>query len=212
MSGRFAELLAKAQNGPLSRAEMEELARLLNAPVLDPLTDPPSGFVSKHSFSPSDITTRLRAINWFTHCGEPGQFDLTMEVEPLAGWTEVMKSCSSESWEHVQLEAQNQLATWLHQNAREQDRTWNEVVARHKTAVIEPLSREKWVPFQRANSLDARLVHCVEWDILGVLMTNSFLDTGHRCFFDLELLTVYEAGHFPCGWRGNWPDGRLLVF
>lgn len=22
----------------------------------------------------------------------------------------------------------------------------------------------------------------------------------------------YQAGHWPCGWEGNWPDGRLIVF
>jgi hypothetical protein len=212
MSDRLAELLAKAQNSLLSEAETEELARFLNAPILDPLTNPPPGFVSKYSFSPSDLTARLQVIDWFSHCGEPVHLDLTMEVKRLAGWAEVMESCSGVSWENVQLEAQNQLSIWLHQNARERYRTWNEVVIKHKAAVIEPLSREKWVPFQQANGLEVRFVYCVEWDVLGALMENSFLDTGHQCFFFLELLTVYEAGHFPCGWRGNWPDGKLLVY
>ena len=43
-------------------------------------------------------------------------------------------------------------------------------------------------------------------------MENSYLSSGHRCFFFLELLMVYEAGHFPCGWRGDWPDGKLIVY
>jgi hypothetical protein len=43
-------------------------------------------------------------------------------------------------------------------------------------------------------------------------MANSFLASGHRVFFFLELLGVYEAGHFPCGWRGEWPLGSLVVF
>ena len=48
----------------------------------------------------------------------------------------------------------------------------------------------------------------------GVLhvMENSYLNGGHKVFFFLELLTVYEAGHFPCGWEGEWPKGRLVVY
>ncbi len=25
------------------------------------------------------------------------------------------------------------------------------------------------------------------------------------------LLTTYEAGCFPCGWEGDFPDGKLIV-
>jgi len=48
MADRFADLLAKGRSGQLSEPEMEELARLLNAPILDP-TQPSSMFVSKHA-------------------------------------------------------------------------------------------------------------------------------------------------------------------
>jgi hypothetical protein len=43
-------------------------------------------------------------------------------------------------------------------------------------------------------------------------MENSYLQSGHSAFFFLELLTVYESGHFPCGWQGEWPQGKLLVY
>jgi hypothetical protein len=43
-------------------------------------------------------------------------------------------------------------------------------------------------------------------------MQNSYLQSGNSAFFFLELLTVYESGHFPCGWQGEWPQGKLLVY
>jgi hypothetical protein len=55
------------------------------------------------------------------------------------------------------------------------------------------------------------LVHSMSWDVFGALMENSYLDTHHPAHFFLELLWVYEAGHFPCGWLGNWPSGKLIV-
>jgi hypothetical protein len=212
MADRLSELLAKGKNGSLTDAEREELVYFLNAPLLDPLNNPPAGFASKQIFSPGDLTTRLFAIDWFSRCGQPISLDLTMEVEQLGSWSEVVESCSEVDWENVQLEAQNQLTMWLHQHARPRYQTWNEVVVAHKAAIIEPLTRDRWVPVQEANGLDVRFIYAVQWDILGVLMENSFHDTGHQCFFFFELLQVYEAGHFPCGWRGNWPDGKLQVF
>ncbi|HKD26343.1 MAG TPA: hypothetical protein VKC66_10620 [Xanthobacteraceae bacterium] len=50
------------------------------------------------------------------------------------------------------------------------------------------------------------------WDVLGALMENSYLSSRHQAYFFLELLWVYEAGHFPCGWLGDWPDGKLVVY
>ena len=115
-------------------------------------------------------------------------------------------------WENVELEAQNQFTLWLHLNHRANYQKWNKIIVSHKTASVNPLIEKKIGPFQTKNGLDLALVHCVQWDILGALIENSYLGTGHKAFFFLELFMVYEAGHFPCGWVGEWPQGRLLVF
>jgi len=212
MSDRFAELLAKGQAGQLSPAETEELARLLNAPVLDSLVNPPPGFVSKHAFASSDVAARVRGINWFSRCGKPLALDLTMKVERVGSWPEAIESCTDVAWANVEMAAQNQLTVWLHNHEREKYQSWNNLVVSHKSEVIDPLTEQQFVPFQTGHGLDIVLVHSVQWDILGALMENSFLGSGHSAFFFLELLWVYEAGHFPCGWRGQWPEGNLVVF
>jgi hypothetical protein len=77
---------------------------------------------------------------------------------------------------------------------------------------VNPLTEKILVPFQAKHDLDIAFVHNVQWDILGAVMENSYLRSGHSAFFFLELLTVYEAWHFPCGWKGEWPKGKLLVY
>jgi hypothetical protein len=44
------------------------------------------------------------------------------------------------------------------------------------------------------------------------MMENAYMTSKHGSYFFLELLTVYEAGHFPCGWRGEWPSGSLVLY
>jgi hypothetical protein len=158
------------------------------------------------------LPARLEAIRWFSNCGEPLALDLTMEVESVRGWPAAMRACQSLAWENIGLEAQNQLTMWLHQNNRERYLVWNDIAVRHKSELIAPLIEEKIVPFQLKQGLDVALVHSTSWDVLRALMANSYLDTHHPAHFFLELLWVYEAGHFPCGWLGDWPSGKLIVF
>jgi hypothetical protein len=212
MPDRFSELLEKAQSGQLTPEESEELARILNAPVLPPSGDLPPGFVSKHTFEPSDLPTRIGTIGWFSNCGGPLALDLTMEIDRVRSWPMAMQACQSAAWENVELEARNQLTVWLHRNDLERYQAWNDIVTVHKTEVVTPLIKEKLVPFQLEGALDPIFVDSTAWDVLGALMENSYLSSGHQAYFFLELLWIYEAGHFPCGWLGNWPSGRLVVY
>jgi len=211
MPDRFSELLDMAQRGRLTPEESEELVSMLNAPVMVPTAHVVAGFASKHTFKPSDLRARIEAIRWFSKCGQPLALDLTMEVESARSWWTAMQACQSVAWENVQLEAQNQLGLWLHRNHHERFQVWNDIVDRHKTEVIAPLIKEQIIPFQLEHRLDVVLAHSTSWDVLGALMENSYLDTHHPAHFFLELLWVYEAGHFPCGWLGDWPSGKLFV-
>jgi hypothetical protein len=184
----------------------------LNAGMIEAVTNPPPGFVSKHKFVASDVASRVNSIDWFAHCGESLALGLSMETEKITGWAQAIKSCKKGAWENVELEAQNQLTLWLHLNDRPNYQRWNEIVVAQKNAVVNPLTEKVLAPFRAKHNLDMAFVHCVQWDILGVLMENSYLGSGHASFFFLELLTIYEAGHFPCGWKGDWPKGTLLVY
>ena len=51
----------------------------------------------------------------------------------------------------------------------------------------------------------------VRLEIVGFGMEQEYADV-----VDLNFCTVlgkwYMSGHFPCGWRGEYPDGILVVF
>jgi hypothetical protein len=202
---RRAELLAKGQ---LSPQEMEEFVRLQNQRILEPQD---GEFVSKHSFPQTDMATRLKAIDWFAHCGEPLKLDLTTPAEKLADWAEANKSCNGHQWKNTTLAAQNQLSGWLHVHAKAEFQKWNDHVAVFK-ALMKPISESIWEPYVRQHNLDKDVISDLSWNVLGAMMENVYLDQQHHCFFSLELFSVYEAGHFPCGWIGEWPQRKLLVY
>lgn len=135
-----------------------------------------------------------------------------MPVQRVDSWEAAVASCSSAKWEDVELEAQNQLTVWLSQHDRDGYQSWNRIVKTHKASTVEPLIERTIRPIQLAQGLHESVISSVQWDVLGALMENSYLPSGHSAVFFLELLLVYEAGHFPCGWLGEWPRGELVVF
>ena len=100
----------------------------------------------------------------------------------------------------------------MHNLDRERYQDWNEITRKFKTDVVMPFTTKVWEPFQQQHGLHVKVVHCVQWDILAAMMENAYMNSNHGSYFFLELLTVYEAGHFPCGWRGEWPQGSLVVY
>jgi hypothetical protein len=208
----ISKLFGKRRARGLTAAEAEELVRASVAQIVDPLENPPPGFVSKHSFAPRDISAKVQAIDWFSECGSPLTLDLSMRVEQVSEWPQAMAICSDDFWSDIKLEAQNQLTLWLHLNARDKYQRWNDLVRGFKTSVENPLTEKEWEPYRQRHDLPAAVIDSVQWDVLGAFMENAYLETGHRCFFFLDLLSVDEAGHFPCGWVGEWPQGTLLVY
>jgi hypothetical protein len=158
----------------------------LNAGMIEAVTNPPPGFVSKREFVKSDVASRINSINWFAHCGKPFSLDLSMETVQGKNWSQAIATCKTPEWDDAILEAQNQLTLWLHLNDHANYQKWNEIVAAHKNAVVNPLTEKVLIPFHVKHGLDIVFVHGVQWNILGALMENSYMPSGHSAFFFLE--------------------------
>lgn len=184
----------------------------LNSGMIEAVLNPPKGYVSKYSFRGWSVEDRLPRIKWFAKCGTPDLFDLSVPVVQVPNWERALAGCSSDIWSNVQLEARNQLTIWLHNNDNENYQNWNRFARDRNIAVLDPLMETQIRPFQCEHGLPKSFADSVQWDLLGVLMEDIYSDSGHIVFFCHELLTVYEAGHFPCGWTGEWPNGELLMF
>ncbi len=184
----------------------------LNSGLVDAVVHPPSGFASRRAFGRSDIARRLSMVRWFSAAGQgPSLLDVTPSLVWLSSWAEALKASELPEWDDATLEARNQLTLWLHLNARAEYQSWNERAGRIKTELL-PSLWQAWAPHDARLAWPESFKHSLEWNLLGAAMENEYLETGHPAVFFLELLTIYEAGHVPCGWEGRWPEGRLLVY
>jgi hypothetical protein len=134
----------------------------------------------------------------------------TDSAEVLSSWYQAIESCSSPEWEELCLEATNQYREKLAEKSRERFTKWNEMVLE-----IRPLTRalvqEKTQPIIEANGLPKVFLDTVDWDILHVCMEAEYADVYPPGFFASQAYW-YMKGHFPCGWKGAFPNGKLIIY
>lgn len=63
------------------------------------------------------------------------------------------------------------------------------------------------VGLDEQNALDDEITDMVKRDLCWAAVENAINRTG----FFTELLEVYKDGYFPCGWDGEYPNGRAAV-
>lgn len=153
--------------------------------------------------------SELFAIDWFSRCGK-GPFVSPLSGIQVSSWSEAIKLSSATEWENTTLEARNDLTQFLHSNYLNLDRNWSVITRQAKASVICPLTEQHWTPFAVQHGLGKNFLNCVQWDILAACMENAYRQCDGLPSFFSEILNVYRAGHYPCGWSsGEYPSGHL---
>jgi hypothetical protein len=148
----------------------------------------------------------LEDIEWFRNVG-------IKDVKPatvVSSWEEAMKHCASLEWENFTLAAANQLRRHIGEVSNERYQRWNDVVDGVKERMI-PLVAEKCQAVVEAHRLPKVFIDAVNWDILHLFMECEYSDIVPPAFFAGNAYW-YIAGHFPCGWEGEYPAGRPIVY
>jgi len=147
----------------------------------------------------------LGEVEWFRNVGVRD----TQAADVPGSWGEAVDSCSSAEWEDLCLEAANQYRERLQAKSPAEFARWNDVVDEVKPAV-QALVRDKTRRVVADNDLPRVFIDTVDWDILHLCMEAEFAETYPPGFYASQACW-YLKGHFPCGWRGPFPNGGRLV-
>ena len=158
-----------------------------------------------------EIKERFRAIDFFGNCGDAVRFPF--QVDRVFDWCTASHHFCDPEWENTTLEASNELTEFLHDNFIEYYRDWNDYADSGRSFINDELldGIQSW---QSSKKLDSVFVDCVKWDLLHALLFQQYrmvLSSELPDFYG-KLLSVYETGHYPCGWGGAYPDGVLVIF
>lgn len=160
-----------------------------------------------------EFLERLSNIDWFSRIFEPDEISTPLDYAYVKSWDEAKPLFRSIKWEWTTNEARNALSEHVGMKFPELfDVRWSKFVTEDvrpwvKTH-IDPLTTE----VMERHNLGQRFVDSVRWDVMHMILEDVFRDTNPPILFFAELLKFYEAGHFPCGWKGGrWPQGILMV-
>jgi len=156
----------------------------------------------------NNIFERLQAIRWFEKCGQPPIQNLEFGITWIKDWQTATKYFSDPEWQNTTLEARNMLTVHLSKKHAKEYQDWNKLVRDAKIKLQDIFTAIEI--FQQKQGLNKKFSDCARWDLLAAVMESTYKSCHPPVFF-LKLLTIYENGHYPCGWQGEWPNGNLVV-
>lgn len=149
---------------------------------------------------------QLADADWFSAVGVKD----TEAAIVLPSWNEAIAHCSSVEWENLCLEAANQLRMRILERDRARYAEWNEVVDKLKPVII-PFVQEMIRDVVARHQLPPSFEDTVQWDILHLCLESEYADVFPPAFYASHAYW-YVKGHFPCGWQGTFPDGKLIIY
>jgi len=149
---------------------------------------------------------RLEKAAWFSRVGMKEGYSAAV----VSSWPEAIECCRAPEWEDLQLECLNQFRELIAERSKERLNQWNGILAKVKK-LTEPLVDRKISRVVRDNNLPKFFAIQVKWDILLLCMESEYADICPPSLFT-RLAYWYIGGHFPCGWWGAYPDGKVVVY
>ena len=148
----------------------------------------------------------LERASWFSEVGQPVRGPFVV----LRSWDKAVASCASDEWQDLLLEAANRYTESLARRSADRFQEWNRIVGEVKPFAEDLVARKAGAVVE-AHGLPEIFEDTVRWDILHVCMEAEYADVSPPGFFASQAYW-YVQGHFPCGWTGSFPDGKLVLY
>jgi len=149
---------------------------------------------------------RLQNIPWFVNIGRGGYLN---DIKNITAESDFISHITSAHWEDVTLQASNVITGYLEKRQSSKYQCFNGLVRKAK----EIIDIEIMPIIKNPTTLDDDiLINNVKWDLVSFLAEETYKAyLPNERFFE-RLTVIYENGHIPCGWEGQWPSGRLVIY
>lgn len=153
-----------------------------------------------------EALAKLDGAAWFRNVGN---YDLG-SYKTVRTWKEALAWSAEGKWSEVRLEWANELGEILQTRAKDRYRKWNVIVLAAKP-IVEKLARQKCSRVVDEQHLPKTFEDDVRWDILHCVVEAEYSDVVEAGRY-AQLATIYENGHWPCGWQGTMKKGQVVIF
>ena len=161
----------------------------------------------------NEILSIINEIPWFEKCGNRTEISLNYKYKFVTE-KEMIKSLSGIKWDNLENDEFNKLYDWFRTSAicLDWERSVREI-RKEEMPKFDLLVKDK---IKKVFVNEQKLVlDSFHYELLMIIMkltiSKRFSSNDEPHFYN-ELLEIYKAGHFPCGWRGSYPEGTILIY
>ena len=152
----------------------------------------------------------LEKIDWFSNCGNELEFTSRHHLERIGSLIESVNSCNSVEWENFQLEKRNNLTLFLERTQKNESAEWNNSTGGIKNYLKDGIFKTVQDKLNQSD-LPESIFASVEWDILSYCQEIAYKKYNIPTFY-AHLISIYKNGHLPCGYKGEFPNGKILIY
>ena len=156
-----------------------------------------------------EFIAKVLNCQWLQRCGEIES--LGFDVEYLNSKRDVEKMINSIKWENMCLDRMGDFTTYLLKNHKDEyNRYWNDEIRLIKERYISVIS-DKVNQALLINDLSVDLLDDIKMNILSIFMLEYYSEYYSSDFYN-KMMIIYLTGHLPCGWIGEYPNGKFIVY
>ncbi len=158
----------------------------------------------------NELLERVRANAWFSHVGEP--LKEGEHYDRVYDWADAVKSLSSRPSGDAFNDMGNDSKFGTRQPFEDLDlrAKWKQVGEQFEDDLQVVLDRAvEMAPAPARKVKELRTT--IGWCVILAAREVWVLEHLERPIF-VPLVDLYLRGHLPCGWNGDYPQGKLVVF
>ena len=163
---------------------------------------------------PATLATieRFKRANWFAQVGKNliDSGEISVPITIVSSWEKATRQCESDEWDLTLNESTNEFTNRLVRASKEEFRTWNDHVIAVKE-VSKPLVEEKMAEAKQKHDLSSAVSDAMRWIVTLTLTEAEYahvVDSGNHSKLSFWIVN----GHFPCGWKGEFPNGNPIIY
>lgn len=148
-------------------------------------------------------------LDWFHSAGRPIS---SSNIKRVTSWKDAFILSKDETWEFTLTSALDDVFIEIEKSMGSDVAAvmWNKATRNLRKRIKSLLTSLRYPSGVTVPDTNL-LTPSIEWNILGDSLSTEFSEHHHNHFFS-DICQWYLAGRCPCGWEGDYPAGRLLVF
>ena len=157
----------------------------------------------------NEFIDKVLCCDFLGNCGKVDE--LKVDIKYVDSEAMANEMICSEEWENIVLEERGKFTSFLSKNHRELfNKYWNQVVEEIKYLYMENIQLRidnNWNNDRSKQSVADDVI----FNIITLFMLDYYSEYYQSEFFD-KMLAIYLSGHLPCGWCGDYPEGKFYIY